>query len=692
MTTRIFETNYQDYRNANWLGTLPVSRNKGLLVSGFTGKIHRGIYPSNDQVTAWAANGMGGQNIGLRMPVNVIGIDVDDYEEKNGAAELSAKEALWGVLPASYSSTARGPQQPSRIRFYRVPEGLEWPGQVPGCPSVDVISPNYRYAIVAPSTHPKISESVYRWYAPDGQPSENIPSPEDLPELPEAWVIGLTGGAAEVIYASSEMTAAEVDGWLDSRPQGPMCREMAAQVERTRSEVVGNGHAGMTKGVYSAVSLAAEGHSGVSDALDAIEQFFDDEVFDRRDSSSVTGEFVRSRDGAVKKAEAKGELTSSCACGWSLGKSAATVDSESPSLNSDDFGWGGVDLSAVLSEDYEPLKPTLFTAVNFADMSLLYPGKSHSIFGPSGDGKTLMITAGIAQELKAGRSVLFLDFEDAEDVVVKDRLSDTFGVPDEILLDQSKFLYVRPEAKPAFGTPSARAFATLALKGWDLVVIDAVTEAMSVWGLRLGGDSDGGAGKIAEFNKDLVKPFTNNGSAVILVDHTKKEDSGGFALGSQHKRSILTGAAYEVFTTTPYGKGVKGVAKLKVCKDRPASLAKFTDKDKFIATFTLDSRDPNIIKFGFESIKAAPTIDFYMIPDTDEAKEAKLKEFLTNYPGCSKNRLIETLGGNRNASGKLLDELKSAGLLHVTSAKSGLAGKWYWIDEAGTIIGHPDNQ
>ncbi len=124
MTSRIFETNYQDYRNANWLGTLPVGPNKGLLVSGFTGKIHRGIYPSDDQVVAWASNSMGDQNIGLRMPVNVIGIDVDDYEEKNGAVELSAKEALWGALPASYSSTARGPHQPSRINFYRVPEGL----------------------------------------------------------------------------------------------------------------------------------------------------------------------------------------------------------------------------------------------------------------------------------------------------------------------------------------------------------------------------------------------------------------------------------------------------------------------------------------------------------------------------------------------------------------------------------------
>ena len=114
-----------------------------------------------------------GHNIGLRMPENVIGIDVDHYDDKNGAATLSAAIEKWGTSPTPGAVSAR--DWPSGILFYRVPAGLHWNDLGP---AVELIKPVHRYAVVWPSTNPKADGAPYRWYAPrsdDDQPADRIP-------------------------------------------------------------------------------------------------------------------------------------------------------------------------------------------------------------------------------------------------------------------------------------------------------------------------------------------------------------------------------------------------------------------------------------------------------------------------------------------------------------------------------------
>jgi hypothetical protein len=168
------------YLSRGWAPLPLPPRDKAEPPKGWTG--HGAPWPSGADVTEWAANGHGAGNIGIRMPDDVVGIDVDDYDDKGGGETLAKLEARLGLLPPSPKSTSRPDDPVSGIRFYQVPGGRHWHDPGPG---VEVIQHTYRYAVVAPSIHPE--GRSYLWLAPDGA---QIPGPAvaDLPVLPEAWV------------------------------------------------------------------------------------------------------------------------------------------------------------------------------------------------------------------------------------------------------------------------------------------------------------------------------------------------------------------------------------------------------------------------------------------------------------------------------------------------------------------------
>lgn len=120
-------------------------------------------------------------NIGLRLPPNVLGVDVDCYAGKPGAATLKALEAAHGTLPPTVASTSRS--DGSAIGLFRVPPGRSWPTG-PG-PGIEFVHAGHRYVVAAPSMHPE--GRPYRWVLPAGH-AGNAVTPADLPDLPSAWV------------------------------------------------------------------------------------------------------------------------------------------------------------------------------------------------------------------------------------------------------------------------------------------------------------------------------------------------------------------------------------------------------------------------------------------------------------------------------------------------------------------------
>jgi len=95
---------------------------------------------------------------------------------------------------------------------------------------------------------------------------------------------------------------------------------------------------------------------------------------------------------------------------------------------------------------------------------------------------------------------------------------------------------------------------------------DGVTEAMSLQGLELKDNAD-----VAKFVVLLPRSLARMGGAVVLVDHVAKDRNGRgrFAIGAQHKLAGIDGAAYSIEVIRPFGRGMRGLSRLTVTKDRP---------------------------------------------------------------------------------------------------------------------------
>lgn len=186
--TRPYGDAAQTYWRAGWANPIPV-KGKDAPVSGYTGYEGRNV--SWPDIQAWFEGEEASHNLALRLPGDIVGIDVDAYDGKVGDVSLAAAEAELGPLPEAARSTSRAPFSPSGIRFYRVPldanlRGAEKRFVKRFGDHVDIIRRDHRYAIVWPSIH-RDTGWTYRWYSPDGGECE-IPRPADLPELPPAWL------------------------------------------------------------------------------------------------------------------------------------------------------------------------------------------------------------------------------------------------------------------------------------------------------------------------------------------------------------------------------------------------------------------------------------------------------------------------------------------------------------------------
>lgn len=128
------------------------------------------------------------------------------------------------------------------------------------------------------------------------------------------------------------------------------------------------------------------------------------------------------------------------------------------------------------------------------------------------------------------------------------------------------------------------------MPGNDIVVIDGVTTSVTQFG-ESGRDEDG----FTRWYNRFVRPFCTSGAAVLTVDHrTKASDSrDDWAIGTQAKKSTLTGVQYIATNITKFGPGRKGVLALKIGgKDRGGSVEPHAHPvSKEIVRFTLDSRD-----------------------------------------------------------------------------------------------------
>ena len=180
-----YEEAAEQYRDADMAPIALPRKKKSPPVIGFTGGEHRGVYVVTDADLRFQAEYHRRGNVGVRLPEDVVGIDVD--VRNSGDTTVALREAALGPLPDTLSSTSR--DDGSRIAFFRVPQGLRWKDVGTG---VETIWWGSRYAVAWPSVHPDTGE-VYHWYAADGTGLLGIPADgwASVADLPEAWVAEL---------------------------------------------------------------------------------------------------------------------------------------------------------------------------------------------------------------------------------------------------------------------------------------------------------------------------------------------------------------------------------------------------------------------------------------------------------------------------------------------------------------------
>ena len=255
--------------------------------------------------------------------------------------------------------------------------------------------------------------------------------------------------------------------------------------------------------------------------------------------------------------------------------------------------WTPVDLAHVLAGDDSEEEPSLLARTD--GVRLLYRGRLHSLYAEPEGLKTWLALEACRQELDAGQSVLYVDFEDNARAIVQ-RLR-AMRVEDSTIKDG--FTYIRP-----FERLTEKAWGELAASlatGPSLAVIDGVTEGMVLEGLNLLDNSD-----VATFLEKLPRRLGRAGPAVLQLDHVgrNKETRGRFAIGAQAKLAGIDGAAFSIDIKEPFGRNRTGRGRLLLRKDRQGFVSEHSLGDsRNIADLTATSDD------GAVSIRVDPPAD-----------------------------------------------------------------------------------
>jgi hypothetical protein len=218
--------------------------------------------------------------------------------------------------------------------------------------------------------------------------------------------------------------------------------------------------------------------------------------------------------------------------------------------------------------------------------ALLYRGRVHYFAGEPESLKTWAALLAGVQTMRTGSIVGFIDFEDGPGAVLE-RLR-ALGATDQEIGE--RFHYVRPE-EPLSEAAWADLGEVLAERP-ALVVVDGVTEAMSLHGLDLGKNPD-----VARFHAMLPRRIADAGAAVVLIDHVTKDRTtrGRFALGAGHKLAGVDGAAYTFDLLQPASRGGFGLARIGVVKDRPGYVRGFASSGGRVGELYLGAEDGAVL-------------------------------------------------------------------------------------------------
>lgn len=319
---------------------------------------------------------------------------------------------------------------------------------------------------------------------------------------------------------------------------------------------------------------------------------------------------------------------------------------------------------------------------------IFYAGKINEVHGPSESGKTMLALAVAAQEIRAGRNVVMIDYEDDITSVVG-RFRDIFGLTRQ-QCDEQLFYFNPGVSYSAYAHGKMQEIPNVAY-----VILDAVTEAMTAHGL-----SGRVEGEVAQWFMECPRLLAKLGWAVCAIDHVGlTEGTQDRATGSQHKKSAVDGVSYTAEKVSQFVKGARGKLRLRVAKDKPGGVRPMAlpgdGQQHWRGDLVIDGSTPG----------AAPSVGLWGVnpnlfgkkPDADLDKgmvegptwEERQKVLLAvkKEPGLTKNALKGMLGVKAARAVLVIESMARDG--EIRAVKEGQSIKHYPASEP--VPDHEEN-
>jgi hypothetical protein len=211
-------------------------------------------------------------------------------------------------------------------------------------------------------------------------------------------------------------------------------------------------------------------------------------------------------------------------------------------------------------------------------LCLLYRGRINAFQGEPESAKSWGALCALTECIQRGGRGLLVDFENLASSV-RDRLVSLGLTRDEFA---SRFDFMHPvESLDGAGNEYLQQICD---NHYDMIVIDGTTDGMSLLGLDPMSNADA-----STWNRVLLERLAGSGAAVVTIDHVTKsqEGRGLWAIGAQHKKATITGAQYIFEKVHDFGRGMKGMSRLRIGKDKGGYNRQHADNE-IIAEFWLD--------------------------------------------------------------------------------------------------------
>lgn len=528
--------------------------------TGFTGR--SGKCADAAQLDAWAKSYGEDANLacwfGREITIDgvvylLVGIDVDHYDAKRGGDQLQSLVEKLGPLSdkAPWISSSRV-DGISGIRWFLMPlhdtvgNRIELSGKADQ--AIEVIQRHHRYAAVWPSTNPKSGGTMYWWFPPGTEltnegrnlwrDTDDLPDPKTFPVLSPSWVDFLRDHRSHSEEIDLTTGVDELHQWTEIFNAGQIedaCKNVANALTTWKRKISEeeSSHDKITDAHWMLYRLAAEGHTGWLWAITEVESHWAASVLrsGKRTPSEVRGEIARSKNQALRKIKVRVDrdgVKAECDCAQST--PVATQGNSMESVSGRNVPLDLRELRTTPPRPISWLLPDVIARDSYVSMSAA-PGTGKSV-----------LTRAIAVEASLGRSafdpateldparVIYLDAENGQDWW-RDGL-ESMGAP----LDLPNLKVICYPDLAGLDTPKgAKEFLALIAKTAaelddcvDLVVFDTVSRFIE------GGEND--ADTWSQFYRLAIQPLRDQKIAVLRLDHLGKDADRG-PRGSSHKLS-----------------------------------------------------------------------------------------------------------------------------------------------------------